>query len=256
MDEVFLYCIMERMNIFLYNFFHNETNDRTEKGLVNIPEKREDWPDAWKKISYKRYGLFPEIPLPDETGYLYKNILTKRRSSADFILGNNISLGKLSSILKCGYGLQEGEGERKENRTVPSGGRRFPLEIYILLFKDIEGCRSGIYHYGVRNHVLEQIKLTSFSAESIAAISPIPWIKDTVGMICMTGFFERTVNKYGSRGYRYILLEAGHAAQNMLLAGTENGVNLIPIGGVNENEIEKTIGLNSAKEGVVYALFF
>ena len=32
-----------------------------------------------------------------------------------------------------------------------------------------------------------------------------------------TGVFERAQAKYGERGYRFVLLEAGHAAGNVLL---------------------------------------
>jgi SagB-type dehydrogenase family enzyme len=74
-------------------------------------------------------------------------------------------------------------------------------------------------------------------------------------MICIASVFHRTIGKYGSRGYRYILLEAGHVAQNMLLAGTEKDMNIIPIGGVDEDVIERTLGLGSPKERVVYTLF-
>jgi SagB-type dehydrogenase family enzyme len=148
------------------------------------------------------------------------------------------------------------EKGRKENRTVPSAGKRYPLEIYLFLFRDIDGCRQGIYHYGVKNHALEPVVFEKFSQEDILSFSPYEWLKDTNGMICITSIFDRMINKYGSRGYRYILLEAGHVAQNMLLAGTEDGINIIPIGAVNEEEVEKKIGLNTGDERVIYTLFF
>lgn len=247
------------MNTFLYKFFHNETNDRTEKGLVNIPKDQNDWPESWKKIECKRYSLFREMKLPQVGGFLFEKILNKRRSSEGYVLGNKVSLSDLAYILKCGYGLQDGisEENRKVNRTVPSGGRRYPLEIYVFLFKKIDECNPGVYHYGVQEHVLESILVAPFSREDILSFAPQQeWVQDTNGMICITSVFERMTGKYGSRGYRYILLEAGHAAQNMLLAGTENGINMVPVGGIEADVIEKRIGLSNGLEGVVYTLFF
>ena len=124
------------MNTFLYKFFHNETNDRTENGLVNIPTDQSSWPESWKKIECKRYSFFKEIKLPQIGGFLFEKILNKRRSSEGYVLGNKVLLSDLAYILKCGYGLQEGalEENREMNRTVPSGGRRYPLEIYVFLF--------------------------------------------------------------------------------------------------------------------------
>ncbi len=246
------------MHTFLYNFFHHETNDRTEKGLVSIPADKGRWPESWKTITCKRYSLFPEVELPETSGSLFEQLLRERRSSEGHIVGNILTLPVLAYILQCGYGLQGGsEGDqRKANRTVPSGGGRYPLEVYVFLFKPIGTCVSGIYHYSVKHHSLEPVALMPFTLEDIGSFAPEQaWLQDTNGMICITSVFQRTVEKYGSRGYRYILLEAGHAAQNMLLAGTEKGVNIIPIGGVEADKIEKKLGLSGEEEGVVYTLF-
>jgi len=245
------------MSIFLYNFFHNETNDRTEKGLVHIPKDVNEWPESWKKVVYKRYSLFKPIILSKEKGNFFKELLSKRKSGGDYFLNNKLTLSKLSYILQCGYGLQGGAKEegREENRTVPSGGKRYPLEIYIFLFKQIDECEPGIYHYGVKGHTLEPIAFKHFSREEVLSISPKESLQNAFGMICITSVFDRVTDKYGSRGYRYCLLEAGHVAQNMLLAGTENDVNMIPIGSLNEKEVEKILGLNSSNERVIYALF-
>lgn len=246
------------MNTFLSNFFHNETNDRTEKGLVNIPKDKESWPEAWKKITCKKYSLFKPISLPQPEDSFFREILSKRRSSEGHIIGNVLTVSILSSILRCGYGLQGGDKEsgREANRTVPSGGKLYPLEVYVFLFKQIDGCAPGIYHYGIRDHALEPVAIAPFSREDIISFAPQQeWLRDTNAMICITSVFERMTGKYGSRGYRYILLEAGHVAQNMLLAGTERGVNIIPIGGVEADEIEGRIGLSNGEEGLVYALY-
>jgi len=244
---------------FLYSFFHTETSDRTEKGLVQIPKDKGEWPESWRKIEYKKYSLFKPIPLPKIGSFLFDEILSKRRSSEGHILNNSISVSGLSHILRCGYGLQGGakEEKREANRTVPSGGQRYPLELYVFLFRKMEQCESGIYHYGIKDHALEPVILRLFSPEDILSFSPQQdWLKDTNGMICISGVFHRTVEKYGSRGYRYMLLEAGHVAQNMLLAGTEKKINMIPIGGVEENKIERALGFSSSKEKVMYTLFF
>lgn len=245
------------MSIFLYLFFHNETNDRSEKGLIAIPKDKEKWPLSWKKISYKEYSLFKPIPLIDIGGRFWE-ILQKRRSNEGCILGNSITLEKIAFILKCGYGLQTSSklSDRPENRTVPSAGKMYPLEVYLFLFQDTDGYKSGIYHYGIQGHVLEPVMFTEFSQEKIHSFCPQESVKNSQGMICLTSVFGRTTEKYGSRGYRYILLEAGHVAQNILLAGTEQKINFLPIGGSNEDTIEEFIGLGSSLERVVYTLFF
>ena len=252
---------MRRHRPFLYHFFHNETRDRTEKGLVHIPADRELWPESWKKIYYKEYPFFVPIPLPDESGLLLDTLLPKRVSGSGALSNNILSLQKLSYILRAGYGLQD-DGKlpgREENRTVPSAGKRYPLELYIMLFKNIPECASGTYHYGIRQHVLEPIAPAGdFPPEKLARFSPQQQeqLRGANGMLCVTAVFDRTTHKYGSRGYRYILIEAGHVAQNVLLAAAEKNLRLLPVGGVEDGEIERELGLTSSKEQLIYVLYF
>lgn len=244
------------MTSFLYQFFHNETNDRTEKGLVKIPEDIKDWPEEWKKVEYKRYLLLEPILLP-QTRTKLTDILSRRRSDKESVLANRVTLSILAHILKSGYGLQENfDAERSERRTVPSAGQRYPLEVYPILFRDIDGCAAGTYHYGVQDHALEPVIEGSFGRDEILSSVHHEWLADVTGVICISAVFDRMTAKYGSRGYRYILLEAGHAAQNMLLAATENEMSLIPIGGANEIDFERKIGLMDSNERIVYMLFF
>lgn len=244
------------MRSFLYHFFHNETNDRTEKGLVQIPKSEEEWPKEWKTIDYKRYILFHSIVLPNGRSNLF-SLLSQRRSPAG-IVKNEVSLDSLAQILKCGYGLQSSgiDGDRTEKRTVPSAGKRYPLELYPILFKDINGCKAGIYHYGVREHVLEPVTFDTISQNELASYVRQERLVEAVGMICISAVFGRMTKKYGSRGYRYVLLEAGHVAQNMILSGTENAINMVPVGGANEVDFERRIGLTNSNERIVYMLFF
>ncbi len=245
------------MSVFLYKFFHNKTNDRIEEGKTPVPEDVNEWLDSWKTIEYKHYTLFPSIPLPDVGGAVW-SVTKNRRVSGRNVNENVVTLEKISYLLRCGYGLQSKDqgGDRKENRTVPSAGKRYPLDLYVLLFKHVGECGPGVYHYDVSSHGLEPVVQENISELMQSIITDQPSVCDAHGVICISALFERTIGKYGSRGYRYILLEAGHVAQNMLLAATEKNVVLIPIGGSSEKVLEQLIGLNSRYEGVVYSLFF
>jgi SagB-type dehydrogenase family enzyme len=55
--------------------------------------------------------------------------------------------------------------------------------------------------------------------------------------------FERTTWKYGERGRRYVYMEAGHAAQNLLLQATALGLGAVPIGAFHDEQIEKLMKL-------------
>ncbi len=244
---------------FLFHFFHNETNDRTERGLVQIPKDVKDWPQNWKTVEYKQYPLFPSIELPRPVSPLF-DLLSRRRSrDGGNILENKLTAESLANILRSGYGLRDNlsnDPKLHEKRTAPSAGGRYPLELYPVLFKGVGGIQPGIYHYGIREHALEPITFDGFTRAEIESSVYQTWLADATGMICISAVFDRTTRKYGSRGYRYILLEAGHVAQNILLAGTESGLDIMPVGGANETDFELRIGLTNSNERIVYVLFF
>lgn len=244
---------------FLFHFFHNETIDRTERGLVLIPKDVREWPENWKKVEYKQYPLLPSVALPRPASPLF-DLLSKRRSrDGGHILENKVTAESLGNMLRSGYGLRDNtsnDPSLHEKRTVPSAGGRYPLELYPVLFRGVGEIRPGIYHYGIREHALELVTSDSFTREEIESSVYQTWLAEATGMICISAVFDRTTRKYGSRGYRYIFLEAGHVAQNILLAGTESGLDIMPVAGANEIDFERHIGLISSNERIVYTLFF
>lgn len=69
--------------------------------------------------------------------------------------------------------------------------------------------------------------------------------------------FERTMEKYGDRGYRFILLDAGHMSQNLYLVSEFLGLGIVEIGAskVSDEMIDKLIGLDSDIENIFLAFF-
>jgi hypothetical protein len=63
---------------------------------------------------------------------------------------------KLSSLLYHVAGIREKNEFMQANRFYPSAGARYPLEVYPLVF-NVKGIKSGIYHYYVKNHLLEYL---------------------------------------------------------------------------------------------------
>ena len=68
----------------------------------------------------------------------------------------------------------------------------------------------------------------------------------------LSAVFARTLKKYGPRGYRYILLEAGHCAQNLCLLAAERGLATLCLGGFQDTKLNRLLGLDGTTEAVVY----
>ena len=78
----------------------------------------------------------------------------------------------------------------------------------------------------------------------------------TVGFLivalALSAVFWRSRFKYGLRGYRFVLLEAGHAVQNLLLCAAGLGIAALPVGGYYDRRLEALLDLDGVDEAVVY----
>ena len=93
-----------------------------------------------------------------------------------------------------------------------------------------------------------------FSDEDMGQLFTYPWVKDAAIGFVMTAVFWRNRNKYGERGYRYVLHEAGHIGQNVYLVSEALGLKCCALGGTRDENLEKFIDIDGVTESVVYAL--
>ena len=76
-----------------------------------------------------------------------------------------------------------------------------------------------------------------------AALAQEPVLKAPAVFI-LTAVYERTTRKYGAdRSPRYVYLEAGHAAQNLLLEAVALGLGSVPIGAFDDPLVQKMLSL-------------
>jgi SagB-type dehydrogenase family enzyme len=64
--------------------------------------------------------------------------------------------------------------------------------------------------------------------------------------------FNRTKIKYGERGYRYILLDAGYIGENIYLVSNAMGLGVVSIGGFIDDDINELLDINGVDEAVIY----
>lgn len=238
--------------LFPYDYFHQKSKDKREGGLVRIPKDESLWPKEWKIVEYKTTDRAPRITLPahQETSREFLDVLLKRKSPRNFS-GRKLTLKQLGSLLRLSYG--EWEGKPGGRRCVPSGGYRYPLELYVLAW-DIEGLSPGVYHYAVKEHSLEHYAWEPFSKEDLPGLVSYDFVATGSALVVMTSIFSRSTAKYASRGYRYALLEAGHVGQTMCLSAGYLDVQARPLGGTNDEAIERLINVDGSYESLVYAI--
>ena len=241
------------MYIDFSQLFHQSSKDRSGQGSIRIPLDKAKWPAEWSVTSYKEYPRFEKISLGDKSkavGDLF-DVMRKRTSQRDFS-GKPFTKNQLSTLLKYACGIVNGPDG--EHRAQPSGGGRYPLEVYPVVFAGSDEIPAGLYHYGVKRHELDVLWQLAFTKEDIAAFFTYPWAQDATLGLFLTAVFNRNQMKYGERGYRQILIEAGEIVQNIYLVSTALGLKCCAIDGVREREIEKLLDVDGITESVVTSL--
>jgi len=173
------------------------------------------------------------LPEPSFEGQLsLEETLLLRRSMREY-RDQPLDLAEISQLLWAAQGITNPAGYR----TVPSAGALYPLEIYIV-------TEAGVFHYLPYDHALHVVLEGDFrkslhtSALSQDAILKAPLV------LVVTAVYERTQVKYGARrSPRYVHLEAGHAAQNVLLQAVSLGLGAVPIGAFHDEDVQAVLML-------------
>jgi SagB-type dehydrogenase family enzyme len=210
-----------------------------------------------KPEPFKTYPDAPKIKLPAPSfsdGKPLWEILRSRRSRREFI-DRALSLEELSILLWAAQGVS-GRQNGFYLRTAPSAGALYPVETYILV-NSVDGLEPGIYHYGVLNHEVELLKQGAPGKAAARAAMDQEMIEKAGAVFFWSAVFDRCKYKYGQRAYRYVYLDAGHIAQNLILAAEALGLGACPAAAYYDDEIDDILGIacpagDGMNESVIY----
>ena len=204
----------------------------------------------------KRHGgAAVPLPAPAPLDRPLGETILRRRSRRAFD-ARPMTADVLSALLHAGYGVTgvlEPERDRPgvPLRSAPSGGALYPLELYAAVLR-VGGLQPGLYHFDPLSPRLEVIRL-GLKAEELAGLSTYPEIASSCAVLLfVAAIFGRARCKYGLRGYRFALLEAGHVAQNVLLAATALDLASVPLGAFFDRRTDGFLGLDGVNESTLY----
>ncbi len=182
-------------------------------------------------------GDYIVLPEPMTAGEMsLEEALASRRSLRSFS-DEELTLQEVSQLLWATQGITL---ESKGFRIAPSAGALYPLEVYLL-------DSSAVYHYLPEKHALERISNLDLRQEMMSAALGQWAVGDAPAVFVITGVVQRTAAKYGKRAERYVYIEAGHSAQNLLLQATALGLGGVPIGAFYDDEVAEVLDLSGGE---------
>lgn len=179
-----------------------------------------------------------ELPAPrQDSEYSLERALRVRRSVREF-RGDPITLAQLSQLLWAAQGITDSQGLR----TAPSAGALYPLEVYVLVGAVAE-LPQGIYKYRVDGHKLIRLSGEDRRMQLEHAAWDQDWVRKNAALIVFAAVESRTTGKYGQRGIRYIHIEVGHAAQNVMLQAQAIGLGAAVVGAFDDDRVEDLLDM-------------
>ncbi len=183
--------------------------------------------------------------------------LIRDRVSCRAFRDRPLSLAELATVLRTGYGtvgVTDDGPLYMVDRAVPSAGGLYPLEVSVIV-RSVDGLPAGVYHYVPLADGLEEVCERPVPAPLISSLfMGQPWAAEAAAVLVLSAVCGRSLVKYGDRGYRYLLLEAGHVAQNAVLAATGLGLGTVCLGGFFDDELSGQLRLDVESEIVLYGV--
>jgi SagB-type dehydrogenase family enzyme len=195
-------------------------------------------------------------PNVDNHSNTFLRVLNERKSIRRYST-NKMSKDTLSHFLYHSARIKQFFRSKEgtlTNRTYPSGGARYPLEIYVSNNR-ISGIQKGIHYYDPLKHRLillnkNKIYQKQFNSFLKHVQHPIMNREPDVVFI-ITAVFSRTVWKYDRLGVSLILSDLGSLYQTMYLVATELNLAPCPIGKTEEELVKNWLKLNWFEESHV-----
>jgi SagB-type dehydrogenase family enzyme len=239
----------------VWELFHENSKVGKHNAALSEQEVRTRVQQFHESLSFDGY---PNTELPRPLPLLDVSLgttLSNRESLRD-LSPVILELEQVSTLLHYAYGTAHGrppKASARAFRLVPSGGALYPLELFFYGSR-IQTLPAGLYHYNPMKNSAELVR----EGDSTKAFSEV-LVQPSLGanasiIVFLTAVFERSVFKYGDRGYRFVLMEAGHVAQNLNLVATGLGLASVNVGGYIDRQVDNLLGLDGLTQSTVYII--
>lgn len=177
-----------------------------------------------------------KLPVPDYTDRSIEECIEQRRSIRSY-KDKALTVQQISNILWSCQGLTE---EDHGFRAVPSAGATYPLVVFV-------AKSDGLFRYIPESHGLKQDMTKDIRRDIANAALGQRFINDAGLVVIITAIYERTTQRYGERGIRYVHIEAGHCAQNIHLEAVALGLGSVPVGAFDDDRLSSVLKLKNEK---------
>ena len=174
-------------------------------------------------------GKIIQLTEPKVTGSVsFEEALARRRSVRQFI-SQPLNSTQISQLAWAGQGITD---PQRGLRTAPSAGALYPIELYF-------ATQEGVFVYQPQGHSLQQVLDQDVRGGLAAAAAAQQAVAQAGCDIIVAGSVRKLTARFRRDARKYMLLEAGHIAQNIQLQAVCLGLGSVTIGGFDISAVRK-----------------
>jgi SagB-type dehydrogenase family enzyme len=226
--------------------YHQSTKHTAES--VRLHPHRPD--PANKPYEFGIFEMLPPLPLPSGLLDMTAHTLDLMENGLAALPGAHLAPPQDLKTLATWLHFADGIASRKRlvtdtvfTRTCASDGHAFPCELYVAAFA-VDGLSPGLYHYSPREFALRKLR---DGPETLARLTrgrpDLAFLKTVPLAILCSTIFCRSTWRFGKRGYRHAVHDAGYLVQNLATVATSLGVQTITRLILNDSATRELIGV-------------
>lgn len=166
---------------------------------------------------------------PSLTGTVsFEEALAKRRSVRLFAI-KPLDSEQIGQLAWAGQGITE---PQRGLRTAPSAGETYPIDLYF-------ATQEGLFVYRPAEHSMEQTSNQDIRGRLAVAASMQESVATAGCNIIVAGSVRKLTGRFRTKARTYMLLEAGHIAQNIQLQAVCLDLGSVTISGFNTKDVSR-----------------
>ncbi len=230
-----------------------EFMEYTKYKYLGTSDQRKGKPHPPIELPFDKNKKQIDLPAPADISIPKKDLRTclEERVSLRKYADKPLTLMELAWLLWATQGVKE-IGEIWTKRTVPSAGARHAFETFLLI-NNVEGLNPGVYRYLALEHKLIEHDLSEGIADRIVeGAYGQKMVKQAPVTFIWVAVPYRMTWRYGTRGYRYLHLDAGHVCQNLYLAAENIDAGCCAIAAFYDEQMNQILGLDGKELFTIY----
>lgn len=173
-----------------------------------------------------------QLPAPTLSGSVsLEEAISKRRSVRQFA-DKPLNYVQMGQLCWAGQGITDKE---RGYRAAPSAWAVYPIDLYFV-------TPEGLFVYRPEDHSMEQVQ-TGDLRQQLSKAAGQGTLAEAGCDIVIAGSVRKLAPKSGNKSAKFLMLEAGHVAENIQLQAVTLGLVSVPVGDFETKSIARVCGL-------------